>query len=249
MQVVVDELLTNYKRIGNGKPVLLLHGWADNLETFNAIESELVQDFDLIAIDLPGFGKSQQPKIAWKLEDYTRFLRKFLEKIDTEPYCVIGHSNGGALAIKGVANRDLKTQKLILLASSGIRTTQSFRRFFIKIIAKTGKLLTFFLPQATKDKLKRKLYGTVGSDMLVAEHMQETFRLTVKQDVLKDSSSITIPTLLIYGDKDKATPSNFGEKFSQAIKGSQLKIITGATHFVHHDNPDEVAKYIKEFLE
>ena len=81
MQVVVDSLLTQYVRKGSGKTVLILHGWADSSKGLAALTNELAQKYDVIAIDLPGFGATQLPPQAWGLTDYADFVKHFLEKI------------------------------------------------------------------------------------------------------------------------------------------------------------------------
>jgi len=136
----------------------------------------------------------------------------------------------------------------VLLASAGIRGTYKGRVKVLRYITKAGKALTMPLPTAIKRKLRRKVYKTVGSDMLVAEHLQETFKNVVTDDVRQDASQLTQPTLLIYGEQDEATPVWYGEAFHQLINGSTLEILPGAGHFVHIDRPAEVVRAIEGFL-
>lgn len=249
MQVVVESLLTEYQESGKGKrAVLLLHGWGDTHKTFAQLQAELAKKFTVISLDLPGFGNTQPPNEVWDLSNYAGFVKSFLSKIDREKiHAVVGHSNGSALAIHAVAEKMLQPSKLVLLSAAGIRDRQKIRRFVLKIIAKLGKLATFWLPRSTKQKLRKKLYGTVGSDLLVAPHIQETFKKTVRQDVQKDAAKIDIPTLLVYGDKDTATPKQYGEIYASAIPDASLEVLPGE-HFIHHDQQEQTTKLIQEFL-
>lgn len=250
MQIVVQDLMTHYQRQGSGKPIVLLHGWADRLETFHSISTQLAKKYEVISVDLPGFGQTQAPVKPWDLDNYASFMQAFLEKLGiSHVHAVIGHSNGGALAIRAIATDDLQPEKLVLLASSGVRDTEKIKRAAQKAIAKTGKTALFWLPKTTKQKLQKRLYGTIGSDMLVAPHLQETFKLTVRQDIQQDAVKITIPTLLIYGELDKATPvDTVAKPLHTRIAGSYLKIIPGADHFVHQTAKEEVTKDVLEFL-
>lgn len=251
MQVVVQDLITHYEKQGDGETLLLLHGWGDKLETFEPLLPSLSERFTVLRLDLPGFGKSQKPPVAWNLDDYARFTRDFLEKLEgsKQPYGIIGHSNGGALVIRGISLGLLKPQRLVLLAASGVRNTGTVRRFVIKLIAKTGKILTFWLPSGTKQKLQKKLYGTVGSDMLVSPELQETFKRTVRQDIQEDAAKLKLPTLLIYGENDKATPvDEVGSRLHRLLEKSELKTVAGADHFVHLAAPAEVSRLILGFL-
>lgn len=250
MQIIVQDLLVHYEQQGSGKVLLMLHGWADSGDTFKSLLPALTDSYSVISLDLPGFGQSQPPKEVWDLDNYAKFIASFLTKTDnTEIFAIIGHSNGGALAIRGVASGLLSPKKLILLAASGVRDTEKIKRFVIKAIAKIGKIFTFWLPDLHKKKLQKKLYGTVGSDMMVAPQLQETFKKTVRQDIQKDAAKLQVPTLLIYGDQDTATPiKNIGSRLHGLIQGSQLRIIPGADHFVHQTFAPATAGCIQEFL-
>lgn len=249
MNVVVDGLMTNYQLAGKGRLVLLLHGWGDSAGGLQALAKELAAEYKVLNLDLPGFGASQAPKDVWNLDNYSDFLDQFLSKIDCgQPYAVIGHSNGGALAIRAISLDKLHPKKLILLAASGIRTGHAPRRTVLKIIAKTGNLATIWMPERYRQGLRKSLYNTAGSDMLVAPHLEETFKKTVRQDVKADAARLNLPTLLIYGSDDKAVPVEHGQQYADLIKGSRLEIIKGAGHFLHVDAADKINGLIKEFI-
>lgn len=250
MQIVVDSLLIDYSKIGSGKnTIVLLHGWGDSRQTFEFLEKELVNTYTVISLDLPGFGKSQAPDTAWDLADYASIVSKFLQKLNIrEVYALVGHSNGGALAIFASGTGVINPDKLVLIAASGIRNRQKGKRLAIKLVAKTGKVATFWLPKNQKQKLRKRLHGSIGSDMFVAPHLQETYKKTVRHDVQAEASKITKPTLLIYGENDKDTPPVYGEIYHNLIHDSVLEIIGGTGHFVHKDKPAQTLKLIEDFL-
>ena len=249
MQVIVDSLLTRYEAHGKGKPVLLLHGWGDSAAGLQKLQAALAKKYKVIALDLPGFGGTQAPDSVWGLDDYAYFVDHFLAKIDAASLkAIVGHSNGGAIAIRGMSRGWLSADKLVLLASAGVRGEYKGRVKALRLVTKAGKALTMPLPKAVKQKLRSKVYQTVGSDMLVAEHLQETFKKVVTDDVRVDALHLTLPALLIYGDKDESTPVRYGKMFNEAIKGSKMIVLPGAGHFVHTDEPEQVTKAILEFL-
>jgi pimeloyl-ACP methyl ester carboxylesterase len=249
MQAVVNGLLTHYQQTGTGQTVLLLHGWGDNSQGLAALQKDLSRQYSVVSVDLPGFGASQPPQTGWNLDDYAEFTQAFLDKIGcNDVYAVIGHSNGGALAIRAVALKRLKAKKLVLLAASGIRTSQKTKRVVLKVIAKVGNLATLWLPERYRQGLRKSLYGVAGSDALVVPAMKETFRRTVRQDVQRDAAQLTIPTLLVYAENDRAVPLQDGETYQKLIKNSKLVTVADAAHFVHIDQPDQVATAVKDFL-
>ncbi|HSW98470.1 MAG TPA: alpha/beta hydrolase [Candidatus Saccharimonadales bacterium] len=248
MQVVVDSLLTQYETLGAGKLVLLLHGWGDTAAGLRGLQTALAKKCQVVAVDLPGFGGTEAPHGVWGLDDYASFVAHFLQKIGAgKVHVLVGHSNGGAVAVRGLARGVLSAEKLVLLASAGIRGEYKGRVKALRLITKAGKALTMPLPKAVKQKLRKQVYHTVGSDMLVAEHLQETFKRVVTDDVRADAAQLTQPTLLIYGENDDATPVKFGELLHEAITGSTLEILPGAGHFVHIDRPEAVLRAIQEF--
>jgi pimeloyl-ACP methyl ester carboxylesterase len=250
MQVVIDALLTHYQLSGSGKLVVILHGWGDNSHSFTNLQAALSTDFKVLRIDLPGFGETQAPPDVWGLDEYAGFVAALLKKLKLkDSYAIIGHSNGGAIAIKGLANGQLHAQRLILLASAGIRNQNSGRNKALKIVAKTGKTLAAPLPGHLKNSLRKRLYGAVGSDMLVAEHLQESFKKIVSDDIRNDAARLSIKTLLIYGDSDTATPPAYGNLLHKHIIGSTLLLIPGGGHFIHVDNEQRVLAASRKFLQ
>lgn len=247
-QVVVDGLMTNYVSVGKGKTVVMLHGWGDTSSTFAGLTAELSKKYKVIAVDLPGFGKTQAPGQAWTLDDYAAFVGTFLNKISVKPYTLVGHSNGGAIAIRALSSHVISTDRLVLLASAGIRGQYNGRNKVLRMVAKTGKLLTKPLPRSVQKRLRTKMYQTVGSDMLVAEHLQETFKNIVSDDVRAEAASIQVKTLLVYGNNDSATPPSYGHMLKDQLPHGTLHIIKDAGHFVHHDSQLQVTDYIMEFL-
>ncbi len=85
--------------------------------------------------------------------------------------------------------------------------------------------------------------------MLVAEHMQETFKRVVSDDIAASARSLTLPSLLIYGRNDEATPFRYGQILQESIVNSKLDVLQHAGHFVHLDEPSLVATKIKTFLQ
>ncbi len=250
MNVIVKGSAVNYQVSGKGPVVVLLHGWGDNIATFKELTKSLQLKYTVIALDLLGFGGSEVPKEVFDLEKYAQFVSNFLYKIDMKHvYAFVGHSNGGAIAIRGLSSGILKSDKLVLLASSGVRSSYTGRKKIFRLAAKTAKYPTMLLPKSTQAKLKKRVYKAIGSDMFVSEHLQETFKQVVREDVVHDSAMIQQPTLLIYGSIDKSTPLNYGEKFNKQIENSKLEIIDGADHFLHHTHGQKVNKLVIGFLE
>lgn len=249
--VIVDGLDISYDVLGSNKPILMIHGWGSNSLTYADLAKKVSASHKVILIDLPGFGSSQTPSVAWDLKKYAEFLEKFLKKIGVDNlYGLIGHSLGGRIAIYAQSHGKLNSDRLILLASHGIASQRDPRVLAFKILSKTGKAVSQILPKSKRESLKRNLYQKAGStDYLnTSPAMKGTFLNIIKQDLKADAKNIPTKTLLIYGSKDDMTPVKFGELFDKAIPDSKLKIIPEAGHYVHLDYPQEVTKLTEDFL-
>lgn len=250
MKLIVDGLATNYEDQGKGPIILLLHGWQQNLGTFDQLNGLLEKDFRVIRLDFPGFGESELPKETWGVNDYAKFVRVFCDKLDVEPNFVAGHSFGGRVSIVLAAMELLHPRKLILIDSAGIAHSANLRNKAFAAVAKTGNAV-FSLPglKSLKKPLRKKLYKVVGNDDYVnAGPLKEIFVKTVKQDLSAEAAKITQPTLLIWGNADTETPLVEGEQLAGLIENSRLEVLQGS-HFIYLDHPQDVARLIKEFAQ
>jgi pimeloyl-ACP methyl ester carboxylesterase len=248
MNVVVNGLMANYQKVGKGTQLVFLHGWGDSGATFSKLVEKLQDRYQILVLDLPGFGGTQTPPNAWGMDDYVDFIVAWLDKIGVKkPEAFVGHSYGGAAAIMGLGNNNLAADKLVLIASAGIRNKRPLRKKLLKAGAKTAKLPLLLLPKSKRQRIRGKVYKSLGSDMLLLPHIELTFKRIIGEDVQAAAAKIVTPTLLIYGTKDKDTPSSDGHTLNRIIDGSKLEVIDGG-HFLHQEKSEQVARLIDDFL-
>lgn len=250
MQIVVDGLITTYEQSGKGPVMLFLHGWGDSMKTFDGLIAKLAGQFTCVRLDLPGFGKTEVPEAAWSLHDYAVFVSHFLEKQKIDKVEVmVGHSNGGAIAIKGLQTDLLHAARLVLMASSGIRPKKTIKTSLITLGAKVGKQAVKFLPHSMQVSVRKRVYARLGSDYLLVPQLAETFKKVVREDIRGKLSEITIPVQLIYGAQDTDTPLWIAKKFESLLPDAQLHVVDYAGHFVHQDALAETSKTIQDFCQ
>lgn len=249
MKVIVQGLATEYDDRGAGPVVLMLHGWKDDLKTFNGLMPELSRAHRVIRLDLPGHGGTEASPVAWTVEDFARFVEVFLEKIQVSPDVLIGHSLGGRVVLKGLGEDIFGAHKAVLIASAGNAIRNTARNKVYWMIAKIGKAVTAVWPfSLLKSPLRKELYAAAKSDYLNAGQMTETFVNVISEDLSKDVAKVSVPTLLIWGTKDDTTPFSDGERMLRTLPHAEMKPIEGAGHFVHRTNADEVARAILSFI-
>ena len=247
MKIIVNDIATEYMDGGTGPVILMLHGWKDSLHTFDPLIPALTQAHRVVRLDLPGFGGTETPQKNWKLDDYVEFVAALISKLKLDVRVLAGHSFGGRVAIKGLAEGVFTAQKLVLIASAGVAERNTLRNKSLKVLAKVGKLATLPLPKRLKNSLRNRLYKNIQSDYANAGALKETFVNVISENLSASAAKIPVPTLLIWGSADNETPLEEGVRLSGLIKGSKLELLQAAGHFVHREHPDVVALMITDF--
>lgn len=251
MKIVVNGQLINYVDEGQGKVVLLLHGWGANLKSFNDMAARLAKTYRVVRLDFPGFGESSLPPENWVLGDYAQLVKAILDKLKINTIeAVIAHSFGGRVTIKMHAEGHISARKIILVDSGGIKHSTSLRNQGFKAIAKVGKQVAK-APGLRKfhDTLRTKLYKSAGSmDYIEAGELQKVFITVINEDLREQAALLTQPCLLLWGENDTETPLSDAHIFHKKIKGSELVVIPNAGHFAYLDQPQQVMARIEAFL-
>ncbi|MCC7356043.1 MAG: alpha/beta hydrolase [Candidatus Doudnabacteria bacterium] len=249
MKVIVDNIATEYEDQGTGPVLLMLHGWKDTLHTFDALVPSLTSNFRIVRLDLPGFGKTELPRLTWDLDDYIHFLASFLKKIECSPDYMLGHSFGARVIIKGVSEHTFVPKKIVLISAAGVTKKRYLRSTIYKVIAKIGKFFTAIpLLSRFRPILRRNLYNSAGSDYLDAGLLKETYLRVINEDLSNRVSNIAVPTYLIWGSEDSSTPVSDAQFLENEMKNAQLQVFEGNSHFVHQEEHEKISQAIKEFL-
>ncbi len=247
MKSIVAGIATEYEIDGHGPVVLMLHGWGDSLHAFDLLAAKL-QGYQIVRLDLPGFGQSELPRGTWGVGDYARFVKEFCDKHHISPKYVVGHSFGGRILIKSLANELFSPIKLVLIGSAGVADREVVQNTVFMYIAKIGKIILKAFPNNWYLRLRRELYRVIGGDYVSVGALKETFIKVIQEDLSKDAQRIRIPTLLVWGEDDFVTPLAEGRKLNRLIQDSQLETFRQAGHFVHQQKASDVAALIRHFF-
>jgi len=242
-KIFVKNLEIYYKTIGEGCPLLILHGWGSRSDYWiNTARLLAKNNIKVVIPDLPGFGKSNKPPMPWDLEEYSSFVEEFTKTVGLDKFHLLGHSFGGSLAIK-FALKNSKINKLFLVGASCIRK-KTIKKKILLIASKIFKVLGY-IPVIRKAFYK----FIVKSDYPSAKGlMKKTYLNIIKEDLTDKLEYIKNPTILIWGEKDSTTPLKQGEFINSKIKGSELIVIPGGMHDLERQMPDILAKNILEKL-
>lgn len=254
MQININNLNINYIEKGpeTNTNILFLHGWGTSIASFNPLIENMSQKFKVYAIDFPGFGLSDKPSEDYTVEDYSKVVLQFIKNKGLENVILVGHSFGGRVIIKLVGKLGYKPQKIILVDSAGIRPEKSTKAKIKEKIFKCVKAVIRILFGSKKsEKIIEKYRNKMGSeDYKNADSvMKEVFKNVVNEDLTEYLPNIDVPTLLIWGDRDSATPISDGRKMEELIPNAGLVTISGAGHYSFLDNTNYFLIVVNKFLE
>ncbi len=243
-------------------PVLLLHGWGSSAALMRPLAEALADTFAVYALDLPGHGHSPPPPEPWGMEAHVHLVRDVIcERIHpthgTAPLPIIGHSNGGRIALFLAA--DPQTQdlvdRLILISPSGIPRRRSAGVTMRRSIARLVKAPFTWLPEPLRspatDWLRHTLlWRALGSSDYRALDgvMRATFVQVVNSYVDDRLDQITAPTLLFWGTDDEAITREQMRILEDGLPDAGLVPLDGAGHYGYLDTPGPVVAGIRHFL-
>lgn len=248
-QIIINDLLVNYYYfLPDKKPtktLIFLHGWGTDSQLWFKIVPELIKkNYSLYFLDLPGFGQSQVPNIAYDVDDYKKVIYEFINKLELKKINLIGHSFGGRITIKLAAENPDFLEKIVLVDTAGIVTASKIK----KITALIAKIFNPIFKPRFMQPLRKKLYFLMGSEYLENEKLSEVFSKVVSENLTKLLTLIKKPTLIIWGRKDLVTPLYYGELMKRLIPKSKLIIFEKAGHFSFLDQPEEFVKELTKFI-
>lgn len=251
MYVTVDNKQVNYEVEGEGKAVILLPGWLCDHNALAPIANHLKSKFKVYSIDVVGFGKSELPDKPYDTNKYGDWLKELIEKLEIENPILIGHSHGGRMAIN-YAGRNLGTvNKMILIDAAGIKPKRKLGYFIRVYTYKFLKNIYKILPKNKMfENMKTRSMKRFGSSdyQNSPDVLKKTMSNILNEDQKEIMPNIKTPTLLIWGDKDTATPIQDGKAMEKLIPGSGLVEVKGGGHYSFLDNPTLVCAVLDEFL-
>ena len=260
MKTNINGLNINYIDEGSGQLLVMLHGWGSNIELFKGVIDFARTKYHVVAMDMPGFGKSDEPSEPMDVDAYVDFVLSFIKELYPEEKEIIflGHSMGGRIIIKltsgihdGRIKADFTVPKIVLTDAAGVKPVRTkgqnkrTRRykFYKNLLTRTGIAKAF---PSTIDALQKK-FGS--ADYAAASPvMRQSLVKVVNEDLVPYMSSVTMPALLIWGDQDTATPLSDGQKMEKEMPEAGLAVIEGAGHYSFLDNPYLFYKILGSFL-
>lgn len=262
------------KKGRGGKTILLIHGLGGYLKHWMYSIDDLANDFEVIAVDLPGYGKSFKEGVSGGMKDQADFLAQFISSLNLNNVWLAGHSMGGQISMTLALEHPGLIQGLILLAPAGIESFNEFQANLFK---------TNFRPETVINTTDEQIYSNLRLNFVDQNHPaveilardriaikdSPAFELHAKavaggvagmvnEPVFARLSEIEHPVLLVFSSDDGLIPNRL---FNPTLNAQKLidvaieklpnvttKLYSGVGHLLQLENADLVNSEIRNFL-
>lgn len=254
MFIKIKELNIHYKVFNKNDSknnVIILHGWGKDITHYEKICLHLEEKFKVFAIDLPGFGLSSLPFAPWGTKDYAELIADFVRDVQIDSPILIGHSFGGKIVIYLSANKLCDVQKVVLIGSAGIKARKNLIKcckiYVYKLIKNIATLPVLNEIFGKRIEMYKRKFGS--QDYRNASGIMRNILVnSVNEDFRNLLPLIDVPSLLIWGDKDKETPLINGQMMHKLIPCSRFVILKNAGHSPYLDDFENFTSQIDKFF-
>jgi pimeloyl-ACP methyl ester carboxylesterase len=235
---------------GSGLPLLLLHGWGANKELMAPIAQRL-HGYRVVVPDLPGFGATPPPGEAWGVDEYAAWVIALLDRLGIGRTHIVGHSNGGRVAIALAADHPGRVGRLVLTDSAGIMPRHGLRYRWRVATFKALRAASQWrwLPAAAREVAQRRAAQRGSPDYRAASGaLRATMVRLVNTDLRPQLTRLASSTLLIWGARDQDTPLSDARAMERLIPDAGLVVFESSGHFAYAQEPDRFCRIVDVFL-
>lgn len=248
---------------GSGSALLLIHGMFGDYLDWEPVLAPLSKCHRVIALDLPGFGRSDKPARTYSEAFLVETLDHFLEFLRLRVVTVIGNSFGGLVSILYALHHPERVERLVLVDSGGFEEYSETQKIFKQERFSTARLAalapddigTMFAPVFAKESENRQRYLRRQGSKLQMENypayaaaVASSIELAISRCTLEQLNQIGCPTLLLWGGEDKVLPVSQAEKALERLSQGKLVVLPGCGHAPQLDCPEAFLTALGAFL-
>lgn len=260
------------RRGGTGPTVVLIHGMAGSLDTWDPVFSSLARSCDVIALDLPGHGSSSRLRGDFSLGSLASAVRDVMDSLHVDAATIVGHSLGGGIAMQFIYQFPERCERLVLVSSGGLGREVTP---LLRILTAPGADLALAgvtrlqrnRRSAAVGRLMRPVARRIWNDLpymlrqmatLGDPQSRVSFLGTVHAVIDRNGQRISatdrlhlaqhLPTLIVWGERDRIIPISHGRDTAALLEECRFDIVPGAGHYPHEDDPVRFAAALADFI-
>jgi pimeloyl-ACP methyl ester carboxylesterase len=262
-----------YRIAGSGPPVVLIHGMVNSSRHWEQVALRLADSYTVIAPDLIGHGDSATPRGDYSLGAHAASIRDLLAAIGIDRATIVGHSLGGGVAMQFFYQFPQRTERLVLVSSGGLgRDVSPLLRSAALPGASTMLSLAahpFVLSALGRagEQLQERGSGKGVYLRAIARALQPLQEPGARRAFLQTLRAVidargqrvsardrlyllgSMPTLVVWGERDNTIPLAHGREAHKAAPGSRFETLPRAAHFPNLEDPEGLAAVLRDFLE
>lgn len=252
MKIKVNDIEIAYDIYGQGDDIwLLLHGNRDNRSYLDPLAKAIAKKTNqkVYNLDMRGHGESGKPAYPYTLEMFENDLMEFIHKMGIKQFSVISYSLGATIIMSAYKKLVGYLKKLVFISASAHFVPKfrppdlkNFSKFSIEDIHKKAKYFLF------SERYLQVRDCVIAHWATIPASVHESLLGIKHPDLREDIKQIQIPTLLIYGEKDRSTTVKDGEYIHKCIPSSYLVVVPHCSHFVFLEEPKIVEDFIINFI-
>jgi pimeloyl-ACP methyl ester carboxylesterase len=246
-------------------PIILIHGTSASLHTWEGWVRELRERHRVISFDLPGFGLTgPSPSGDYSATANVRFMGSLMDRLNIQHCVLVGNSLGGNIALETTFAFPDRVDKLVLIDSGGYPSVSTSVPIGFRIARIPGlnHLMQSILPRGMIESSLRNVYGDPSkvTPQLIDQYFDMTLREGNRAALIgrlsqtnfgSDAARIAtlkLPTLIIWGGRDRLIPPENAQRFHRDIAGSQLVIFDDLGHVPQEEDPVRSVAAVENFL-
>ncbi len=250
-----------YVDVGEGPPVVLLHGFASSIENWITVMPKLVKDHRIIAIDMRGFGWTDRPVADYSPTAQAKLLKAVLDERKVGKIALVGHSYGSSVALAFALEYPAQVER-IALYDAWVYDSQLPSMFHMARAKGVGEVLFgLFYSERYEERLTMGFYDPDIVSEQLAEDVERAFERPgtrfgaleavrgMRFDELEPKyRTITVPTLLLWGREDRVTPVSVGERLVRQLPNAKLNVYPRCGHFPMIEAASDSTRDLSAFL-
>ncbi len=272
-EISIHGQVVSYREEGSGPVVLLIHGMAGSMATWDRVIPALAKEFTVVAPDLPGHGRSEKLVHDLSLGGMASTLRDLLVALGHDRVTVVGQSLGGGIAMQLAYQYPERCDRLVIVGSGGLGREVNP---LLKALTLPGSeaLLGVVCAPIIRDTIEAVSECGSKIGLTTAAHVQELWRSysslsdkdtrhaflrTLRAVIDTRGQAVSaanrlhlaaeMPTLVVWGDADPIIPVEHAYAAHEGIEGSQLEIFPGVGHYPHAEDPERFVDVLTDFIE
>lgn len=238
-----------YIEIGEGKPIIILHGLMGGLSNFEGVTSHFpAKGYKVLIPELPLYS---MPMLKTNVKNFARYLKRFIDHKDLHDVILLGNSLGGHIGLLHTKMYPEKIKALVITGSSGLYESAMGdgypKRGDYEFIKKKAQDV-FYNPEVATKEIVDEVFATVNDRVKLVKTLAIA-KSAIRHNMAQDLPKMKTPTCIIWGKNDSVTPPDVAELFDELLPNSDLFWIDECGHAPMMEHPQKFNTVLDSWLE